>query len=113
MSCLLKLASLRATLRGMTVLMTLTGVGLAQDLQAGAAVDGGVGFGEQVSQQAQVGMVELPHFSQGLVDLHNAVQFEISWLDHHQHSIRCSESIDRQPAQGWGTVDEDDDHIGL
>ena len=56
-------------------------VGLAEDFQAGRAIYGWVAHGEQEPQEFQARIEELPDFAHCFVQLHDAVQFEVTGGD--------------------------------
>ena len=78
MSVLLKWASRRSVLRGMTVRSTFLGVSLPQDLQRRRRVDRRFAHGDQVAEEGKVRVEVLPHFLKRLPQLDQAVQLEVS-----------------------------------
>ena len=55
------------------------GISLPKDFEGGSAIEGGVAHRKQKSQQGQVRVEIFPHFLDSLANLHNTVQFKVSW----------------------------------
>src|SRR5205085_9426244 len=79
---------------------------LAQDLQARLAVNRGVAHGEEKAGQRKVRIEVVLHLTDRLVDLDDGVQLKIPWGHDDKHLIGSGKGVDRQPAEGRGTVDE-------
>ena len=83
------------------------GVGLAQDLERGARVDGGIAHREEETQQLQVRIEELSDFVDRLTELDDAVKFEVAGGDGHDDPIGGRQRVEREPRERRRAIDDD------